>query len=158
MNWDSFPGDSRIWIYYSKDPFSEGEQEEAAKLLNQFCNDWTAHNQALFATARIFYDRFLVLMVDESKAGASGCSIDKSVSFVKMLGQKYRKDLFNRMIFSYIDGDKVFSLDQKEFKEAFASNLINDDTKVFDHLVATKKDFDTNWMKPLKESWHKRLV
>jgi len=62
------------------------------------------------------------------------------------------------MIFSYIDGDKVFSLDQKEFKEAFASNLINDDTKVFDHLVATKKDFDTNWMKPLKESWHKRLV
>jgi len=88
MNWDSFPDHSRIWIYYSKDPFSENEKEEATKLLYQFCTDWTAHNQALFATARIFYDRFLVLMVDESKAGASGCSIDKSVSFVKMLGQK----------------------------------------------------------------------
>lgn len=158
MNWESFPDNSRIWIYYTKEPFTEIEKVEASKSLNQFCSEWTAHNHALFASGRIFYNRFLVLMVDESKAGASGCSIDKSVSFVKMLGEKYHKDLFNRMIFSYIDQDKVFSLDQKEFKEAYASKLIDDDTKVFDHLVTTKKEFDTHWMKPLKESWHKRLV
>lgn len=158
MNWEAFPEHSRIWIYYAKDPFTEEENDAASDMLLKFCQDWTAHNQALFATAKIFHKRFIVLMVDESKAGASGCSIDKSVSFVKMLGEKYHKDLFNRMIFSYIENNNVHSLNQADFKKAYEGNVINDNTKVFDHLVQTKKQFESQWIKPLKESWHKRLV
>lgn len=158
MNWDAFPSESKIWIYHTKDPFTEAEQIEATKYLLQFCSDWTAHNNALYATAKIFHDRFIVLMVDESKAGASGCSIDKSVSFVKMLGEKYNKDLFNRMIFSYIDNDTVVSVDQSQFQEAYRSNVITDQTKVFDHMVGTKNDLESNWLKPLSSSWHKRFV
>jgi len=47
---------------------------------------WTAHNNQLKAKGEIRYNRFLILIVDESQAGASGCSIDKSVPFYETAG------------------------------------------------------------------------
>ena len=97
-------------------------------------------------------------MVDESLAGASGCSIDKSVHFIKQIEQHYGVDLFDRMTFTYKDGETVKSAPRMEFAELYKMGKINDATLVFDNLVKTKGDFTSNWVKPLGESWHKRMV
>ncbi len=158
MKWDDFDEGSRIWIYNSTKPFSSNEMGLVQKELDQFCKDWTSHNNQLYALGRIMHQQFIVIMLDESKAGASGCSIDKSVAFIRNLQQKYGKDLFNRMNFSYLSDDGVISVDKEAFKEAYHKNEINDDTLVFDHLVNSKAALNEAWKKPLKDSWHKRFV
>lgn len=158
MNWEDFPDDSRVWIYNSSQAFSNQEVESINLELARFCQDWTSHNNQLFASAKVFHNKFIILMLDESKAGASGCSIDKSVALIKNLQQKYGKDLFNRMNFSFVENGQVISMEKEQFKEAFENGKLNDDTIVFDHLVKTKKALQSEWTKPLKDSWHKRFV
>ncbi|MCY7409014.1 MAG: hypothetical protein LH473_01980 [Chitinophagales bacterium] len=72
----NFSPDSRTWIYLSKKEFSNEEVVELNSLLSVFCKDWAAHGNNLKAKGEVLYNRFIVLMVDETQAGASGCSID----------------------------------------------------------------------------------
>jgi len=63
------------------------------------------------------------------------------------------------MLFSYLsEEEKVVTLDQHGFKDSYASGKINDETLVFDNLVKTKDQFLTQWLLPLKDSWHRRFV
>jgi hypothetical protein len=95
--------DSRVWIYQADRTLSGEEAEKITSEANTFVQDWSSHNRALKAKAELLHDRFLVLMVDESQAGASGCSIDKSVHFVEKVGSDFKVNFFNRMLFSYLD-------------------------------------------------------
>lgn len=152
------PATSRVWTYQSDRLFTAEELPKIETQIQQFARSWVSHSNQLQAFAEIRYDRFVVLMVDESRAGASGCSIDSSVRFMQQLGQEYGVDFFNRMLFAYQKGGEVFSVPRMEFVALYKAGKINDDTLVFDTLVKTKGDLDTKWLKPLGESWHKRMV
>jgi len=40
----------------------------------------------------------------------------------------------------------------------YATEQINENTLVFDPLVATKADLDQGFVKKLGQSWHKRMI
>ena len=149
---------SKVWVYQSKKLFNKEEALEIRTQLDQFAQQWTSHNNQLQALAQLHHNRFIVLMVDETHAGASGCSIDKSVHFLKSLEQQYQTDLFDRMHFSYLENDEVVAVDRDEFAAHYEAGKINDETLVFDNLVKTKADFDAKWQVPLGVSWHKRML
>lgn len=149
---------SRIWIYQSNQPFPSSEIENIKTHLQSFCTSWTSHNRWLKADGAILHDRFIVLMVDETQAGASGCSIDKSVHFIQSLEAKYGVNMFDRMLFAYQQDGEIKTAHRDEFSNLYAQNIINDETLVFDNLVKTKADFEQGWVKPLSQSWHKRMV
>ena len=46
----------------------------------------------------------------------------------------------------------------QEFQELANSGVINEQTLVFNNLVNTKKEFESNWLIPLGKSWHKRML
>ena len=50
--------ESRVWIYQSNKPFDKNQQDQLAIQLDQFAQQWTAHNQALAAPAEIFHHQF----------------------------------------------------------------------------------------------------
>jgi len=151
---------SRVWIYQADKTLSDEQRYEIQGHLYTFLSQWTAHHAALKSYGNLFHDQFLTLFVDETTASASGCSIDASVHFVEQLGNRYQVDFFNRMIFSYLDEEtqRVITLGREEFKAAYQAGDIGDQTLVFDNLVKTKDQFLTEWLKPLKNSWHKRFV
>ncbi len=149
---------SRIWIYQSNRPFTKEELPLVKAQLDQFAKHWVSHNNQLTAVAEILHDRFIVLLVDESRAGASGCSIDSSVRFLKSLQAQFDVDLFDRMRFSYQQGEVVKTVSREAFADLYARGEIDDETLVFDTLVNSKKAFDEGWVKPLKDSWHSRMV
>lgn len=149
---------SRVWIYQSNRPFTEAEEHRLQQQLNSFAQSWVSHNRQLMAAAGIHYQRFIVLMVDETMAGASGCSIDASVHFLKNIEQEYGVQLFDRMNFAFWKGEQVEVLPQEKFAEQYRSGTISGETRVFDNLVKTKAEFEQAWIKPLSESWHSRLV
>ena len=110
---------------------------------------------------------FIAIFVDERFAGASGCSIDKSVHFIGMLEKKYDISLMERTYVAYMqkaedsegeDISKIFTLPLSELKASYDDGNVNDETFVFDNLVKTKGEFLKRWVVPLGESWHKRFV
>ena len=155
----NLPSHSRVWIYQSNRPLNEEQSEQLTQLANDFAQRWVSHNHQLRAAAVFLHNRFLVLMVDEEQAGASGCSIDASVAFVRQLQAQFEVDFFDRMQFSYQDDNgQVHTLGKSAFALAYQEGKINDDTLVFDTLVKDKGTLEKSWLKPLKDSWHARMV
>jgi hypothetical protein len=152
-----FSENSRVWIYQADRKLSDAETLQLQQQLNSFTQSWTAHNNALKAGAEIRYNRFIVLLVDESQAGASGCSIDKSVNFMKQVEQHYNINLFDRFNLAYRDGGEVLSAPRAQFEDLIKQGTINQDTIVFNNLVQTLAELDIKWEVPFKNSWHPQL-
>lgn len=156
--YESMSPASRVWIYQSNQPFVDEEVNEINDQIKNFVTHWVSHNQALKGFGKLFHNRFIVLMVDETQAGASGCSIDKSVHFIKAMGHHHGMDFFDRMNFAYQKDDQIQTAHRDQFAREYQDGIINDSTLVFDNLVKTKADFEEKWVLPLKESWHARMV
>ncbi len=148
---------SKVWVYQANRELSEQEVARLQPLLNQFASSWTAHNQQLKAATQVVYQRFIVLVVDESQAGASGCSIDKSVRFMQDVEQEFGINLFDRFNTAYVKGDKIQSATREELEELLRTGKITGETMVFNNLVNNLQDFETKWQVPLKNSWHARF-
>ena len=154
----TFAPESRVWVYTTNRPLTDAEVFSAQQALGAFTRQWTAHNQALFAKAEVFQNQFVILMVDESRSGASGCSIDKSVHFLEGLGQEIGVDFFERMRFAWIENGEMLFADRTEFSAKVASGKIAEETLVVNTLVQTKQDLEEKWLLPFGKSWHRRLV
>ncbi len=162
---ETLPDSARVWIYQSSSPFNETELAVIRSQINAFVGEWTAHSQQLAAAGDVLFEHFIVLAVDENQAGASGCSIDKSVYFIKSIENQYNTQLFERMNFAFLDEGEVRVLPSTEFSKRYTeggypdtSGGISDDTLVFDNLVQRIGDMKKGWIKPLSSSWHKRFV
>jgi hypothetical protein len=149
---------SRVWVYQSNKTLSEKEVIVLQSQLNAFVKDWTAHSQQLSAASDILFNRFVILAVDESQAGASGCSIDKSIHFLQSVENQYNITLFDRLTFAYFDKNEAQIVSSNELKQLYTEGAISDETLVFDNMVNTVAALKTSWLKPLGASWHKRFV
>lgn len=149
---------SRVWIYQSSREFSSNEVESLRFELKAFAKSWVSHNQLLVAYAELLYNRFIVLVVDESYVGAGGCSIDTSVAFLKNLENRYGVELFDRQTFAWIENNEIKTLPKEEFAALYKKGIVNDETLVFDNLVSSKSEFEGAWIKPLAKSWHKKII
>lgn len=152
-----FSEHSRVWIYQSDRELYDEQVKQLHEILNNFTAEWTAHNHQLKAKAEIRYNRFLILIVDETQAGASGCSIDKSVNFIKRLEQQFGINLLDRFNMAYRQGEKVLSAPRHEFEELLKTGRINAGTIVYNNLVQNLEQLETKWEVPFKDSWHNQL-
>ena len=102
--------------------------------IDEFVNvHWKSHGAKLNATGILLHNKIIALSVDDSSLGASGCSIDSSVKFIKELGAELKVDFFNRMyvlIFNGEETQRVHISDLSNYKEW---NLLNP-------IVTTIKD------------------
>ena len=150
---------SKVWIYQSDRQFTEAETNRINNELSQFADRWVAHNNALKSFAQVYYDLFIVLIVDEAQYAASGCSIDSSVHFLKNLEKKYNLDLFNRLNIAYKnDSGEIDILHKDQVEQALENGIISEKSIIFNNLVSTKSAFENNWQIPLKASWVAHLV
>ena len=145
---------SRVWIYQANREFRPQEITEIQETLDRFTAGWLAHGAALAAAAEIRYGRFIILSVDESQAGATGCSIDQSVNLMKEIGNRYQVDLFDRFQIAYRQDGQIRSADRETFENLIRQGMVSGDTIVFNNLVSTRKELSTGWEIPMKESWH----
>ena len=152
-----FSENSRVWVYQSDRELTDNEALQIKVLLDNFTTGWTAHNNQLKARAEIRYNRFIILIVDESQAGASGCSIDKSVHFMQQIEAQFGINLFDRFNLAYREGGEVLSAPRAKFEELLRQGSINADTIVFNNLVQNLTELENKWEVPFKNSWHVQL-
>lgn len=153
-----FAPESRVWVYTANRPLTEPEAQFIEDALRDFTKQWTAHNQALKAAAEVFQNQFILLMVDETQAGASGCSIDKSIHVLEALGHQLGVDLFERMRFAWVENDALQYADRPGLAARVADSAIQPETLMVNTLVQTKRDLQEKWLVPFAQSWHRRIV
>ena len=158
IQFEDMPPYSRIWIYQADRKLTYEEAQILSEAAKKFSEQWTAHNKDLKASFQIKYNLFFILAADESQAEASGCSIDKSVAFIKEMENKLNVNFLNRMIFAYKEQDEVIPLRRDEFAEKIKQGYIDNNTIVFNNLVIKKSDLKTSWEIPYAESWHKHIL
>jgi hypothetical protein len=154
------PDYARVWVYQSNRALSDGEIKEIENAGYTFIADWTAHGASLKASFDVLYKRFVIIAVDEQQALASGCSIDKSVHFIKQLEQQFNLNLFDRMQVAYRVGEEIKTCHVNDLLKELTNNGISrlEEVIVFNNMVATKKEFDKTWEVPLKDSWQSRIL
>ncbi|MBC5774503.1 hypothetical protein H8S95_10560 [Pontibacter sp. KCTC 32443] len=153
---DELPSQARIWIYQASRPLTEAEQAEIKPLLLAFVTDWSSHGSDLQASAELLHGRFLVLANNESAKAASGCSIDKSVNFVRELEQRFNVSFFDRTQLAFLKEGEVELVNMSDLKGKVASGDISKDTLYFDTLVTNYGDLQAEWPRPAQQSWLSR--
>ncbi|MGB5981465.1 MAG: ABC transporter ATPase [Nonlabens sp.] len=156
-DFNNLPEEARIWIYQANRPFKESELEELRPLLDNFLRKWTAHGKELNAAYDLPYNRFIVLGLDESVAGATGCSIDASVHFIQSLEQKFNIDLMDKMNVTFKNGEFLAHKDLAAFRKMAKAKSVSPKTIVFNNLVQNVGEYKDAWEVPASESWHARF-
>jgi hypothetical protein len=155
---DKIDFDSRIWIYQTDRLLTSDEAGTLNELLKSVVDGWETHGKPLTASAKIFHHRFVVIAVDESKQLPSGCSIDKSVNWLKEIGIEMNIDFFDRSIAWLDDAEVVHTIPLPQVKQAIKERIIKGNTIVFDNLVQTKAQWMKRWKIPASNSWMKRYL
>lgn len=150
---EGFSPQSKVWVYQASRLLTMSEAFDAAELIKGFVGQWLSHGDAVKAEGHLFFGQFVVLIADDSHTHVGGCSTDSSVRFIKMLGQKFNIDFFDRTALAFVVKDKIELLPFSQIQYAVENNFIDGDTLYFNNLVATKKDLEKNWIVPVKDSW-----
>ncbi|MCG8309929.1 MAG: hypothetical protein MI975_21215 [Cytophagales bacterium] len=153
---ESLESNSKIWIYQSNRKFDKNERELIREKTEVFLTDWTAHGRSLLAGSEIFYDQFLIIAVNENVNEASGCSIDKSVGFIRELEHTLNVTLLERSKIAIRIDTQIRLFNFSDIKKVISEGLISEDTEVFNNAIISKGELETDWLQPAGESWLKR--
>jgi len=154
----NLPDHARVWVYKTARDLSQAEQNLVRGRGKAFTGSWAAHGAPLDATVEVLHDRFVVVAVDEEQSLASGCSIDKSVGFIKQLEHDLNLMLTDRMIVVYEANGEVISCRLQDLPQLLKEGVITPDTIVFDDLVPTLGDLRTRFRVPLRSTWLERYL
>ncbi len=157
METPAFHPQSRVWVYTASRFLEEHEIAGLEERISNFCESWTAHNQQLRAGGHVAYGRMVVLIVDESQVGASGCSIDKSVHFLEAAGHHLNCDFFIRNLVAVQLNDGWEWMDFRQIPILLEEEKIHAHTPMIDALVNDFESFQSI-EKPLSDSWLSRYL
>lgn len=153
---NELPPHARLWIYQADRPLTGQEQAEIKPLLQRFAEEWSSHGTGLQASAELLHSQFLVLANNETAAAASGCSIDKSVAFVRELEQLLQVTFFDRTRLAFLKAGAVEMVPMQELKSKVSAGEIDENTLYFDTLVNNYGELQDAWPKPAGNSWLSR--
>jgi len=150
--------EARIWIYQADRQLQPSEKLLIQESMTKFCSSWQAHNKSLKSSFSIAYDQFLTIAVEEDFHNASGCSIDNSVHYITAMGQKLNIDFLNRSLIAFIVDDKVQIVPLPKVKKKIVDGEIKSDDLIFNNNILTKKELETSWLIPVKQSWARKYL
>jgi hypothetical protein len=156
MPFSELPDAARIWLYQTDRPLTDSEIPYVQQVLDEQVARWAAHGQPLTGSARVLHGRFVVLAVDETQHGPSGCSIDASTHWFKELGAQLGLSFFDRSVAYLDEAGTVRTLPVAGVKAAVAAGEIRPDTLVFNPLVPTLGAWKQDGQVPAAKSWLKR--
>lgn len=155
---ETFSPSSKVWLFTSDKALNESEQLLIQIDIDSFCAHWDSHGVVLNAAGFVLFSRIIMLVVDESFHSISGCSMDKSVAFIKMLESKYKISLFDRLLQSAFVNNDWHTDSTASWSEKLKSNEINLETVFVDTLVNNLYDAQNFLTKKLGDFWLKRVI
>jgi hypothetical protein len=137
---------------------TSAEQEHILSKGKIFTSTWAAHGNELMAELNILLDHFIIIALDEQVESASGCSIDKSMRFILDLQKELSISFTNRLISAIWHDEQVKLFTYQGLKNSLGNGSITSSSLVFDNTILNLNDLKTSWLKPLKDTWLKKLL
>ncbi|AWW30426.1 hypothetical protein DN752_09995 [Echinicola strongylocentroti] len=156
LPFETMPDTARVWIYQANRKFSNEEKDLITSRMTAFCDQWNTHGNRMPTSFDIKYDQFIILSVDESQLGASGCSIDSSVRTLRELDEVLQVNLLDQGKVSFINQDEITISSLGQIKEYIQDGQLTSSTKVFNTTVQRKEDLKDKWLIPASDSWLNR--
>jgi hypothetical protein len=150
--------EAKVWIYPSSRKFYPNEIAGIEDKIKTFVENWKANDENFKASYKFLYNRFIILVADDTNSPLTNTDIDTSVSFILSLQQEYEIELLDKMNACFKQGEYVQYKDLKEFKKLLKNKSVTAKTIIFDNLITTKLDFENNWEISIEESWYNRYL
>lgn len=150
---ENFNDFSKVWIYQSNRMFLLSEALELENILENFCNSWNSHGTSVKGFATLLFGQFIILMADETNTQVGGCSTDSSIHAMKAIEKQFSVSLFDRQLLAFYVKDKIQTIPLTQLQYAIENNFVSQNTLYFNNLVSNKKDFMSQWIVPIKNSW-----
>jgi hypothetical protein len=156
---ERLPDESRIWVFGSDRPLTNGDAERLLGEVDRFLNQWKAHGVPL-TCARDWRDEHLLTVgVDRTQENASGCSIDGLFRVLQGIERPLGTRLVGggRVFYRASDGS-VQCVERGGLPQLAATGVIGADTRVFDTGLTNAGDWRDHFEAPARESWVGKLL
>jgi hypothetical protein len=156
---EELPDASRTWVFGADHDLDESAADLLLRDVDSFLSQWRAHGAPLTAARDWKYGRFLTIGVDQSTAGASGCSIDGLFRSLKALEPRLGASLVTSGLVYFRDGKgEIQAVDRERFAALGAEGKIKPNTRVFDPTVTTLGEWRARFELDAAKSWHAGLL
>jgi hypothetical protein len=156
---EDLPDSSRTWVFGSDRTLDAAQSKTLMGKVDPFLQQWKAHGEELTVGRDWKHGRFLTVAVDQSTAGASGCSIDGLFRTLKALEPMLGASMVTSGLIFYCDENgEIQSVDRDQFAALGAQGKIDGRTRVYDPTVTTLAEWRARFELDLKDSWHAKLI
>jgi hypothetical protein len=157
VSFDQLPPDARLWIFPASRALSDDEQQRVLAEADAFIDQWMAHGVPLNAARDVRHNQFVLIGVDESAAGASGCSVDALVRRMARLQTMLGVELIENGPVLYRHGQRIERVSRDRFADLASRGEVDLDTVVFDNTLARVADLRAGrWEVRAADAWHAR--
>ena len=160
VSFDTLPDDARLWCFGASRSPDAAETAHLLDCMHSFIDSWTAHRRDLHAGFDWTQQRFLLVAVNESPVGASGCSVDALMGQLRTLGSELDLDLIDSAPVWYRDtSGRVRACSRSEFGELGRRGEVTERTPVFDLTLTRLRQVRAGKLEvEAGESWHRGLL
>lgn len=159
VSFDRLPDSSRTWVFAADQNLSKSQAGQLLGAVDEFLGGWKAHGSPLTVGRDWRDDRFLTVAVDQSTAGASGCSIDGLFRILKSLEGRVGASLVGSGKIFYRDSSgAIQSVNREDFVKRAAKGDITRSTVVFDPTVTSLGEWRAKFQTDVDHSWHGALI
>jgi hypothetical protein len=156
---EDLPDSSRAWVFGSDHGLDPSAEDLLLREVDRFLSQWHAHGAPLTVGRDWKYGRFLTVAVDQSTAGASGCSIDGLFRALKSLEPGLGASLVTSGLVFFRDAKgEIQAVDRERFAALGAEGKIKPNTLVFDPTVTTLGEWRARFEMDAEKSWHAGLL
>ena len=153
------PDDARLWIFASSDRIPADHAAPLLAAVDEWLGDWKAHGEPLTSAREWRDERFLVIGVDQSTAGASGCSIDALFRILQQLqGQLGTSLVGGGRVFYRNSAGAIVSSTRAGFSDRAKAGDVDADTVVYDTALTSAADYRRGFERRAGDSWHRDLL
>lgn len=156
---DTLPDSARVWVFASARPLDDNEATRLLGEVDRFLEHWQAHGHPLYSGRDWRDDRFLTVAVDQTTAGASGCSIDGLYRALGALERALDTQLLGGGLLFYRDaGGAVQGVTRSEFQALARAGGIGRETTVLDPAVESLGEWRERFEQPARLGWQAQLL
>lgn len=156
---EDMPDTSRVWVFGSDRPLHPDRHALLLEEVDRFLADWKAHGSPLTVARSWKHGRFLTIAVDQSTAGASGCSIDGLYRALKTLEPRLGASLVTSgVVFFRGESGEIVCASRDAFAQLGSEGKVSAGTEVFDPTVTSLGEWRARFELKAGESWHAGLL
>jgi hypothetical protein len=149
----TLPDYARVWVFQADSFLTDSEAELLRHEGVAFAKAWKAHGKDLGARFAVLCNLFVVMSVDETREGATGCSIDSFMRFMLQKQEEFGVSFTNRMCIAYLENEEIRLCKSSDLMQLKINEKITPETLVFDNLVTTLGEFKYARLKPAAQTW-----